>query len=115
MNLFIGNLHPDTRSDGLKKLFSEFGEVVISKVIIDIPTGTSRGFGFVEMADKVQAMDAIDNLDMSFFEGNIISVKEAKQNTTKGASNSHTGSRPGFKPRSSNPKPGGYNSFNRNY
>ncbi len=113
MNLFIGNLNPITKAEGLRILFSEFGEVVSSKVIFDNMTGTSKGFGFVEMGDKNQAFDAIDNLDMSYFEGNIISVKEAKQNNTKpgGGSNS---SRPSYnKPRS--PRPGGYGGGERNY
>ena len=82
MNIFVGNLNPDTVAEGLRTLFSEFGVVLSSKVIIDNATGMSRGFGFVEMADYNASQDAIDNLDYSFFEGNIISVKEAKQNGT---------------------------------
>src|SRR5580704_15377600 len=104
MNLFVGNLNPETTITNLRPLFSEFGEVVSAKIIIDNATGMSRGFGFVEMADKFQAFDAIDNLDSTFFEGNIISVKEAKQNNTKPAS----GGNRSFKPRG--PRPGGYNS-----
>ncbi len=106
MNLFIGNLNPITKAEGLRILFSEFGEVVSSKVIFDNMTGTSKGFGFVEMGDKNQAFDAIDNLDMSYFEGNIISVKEAKQNSTK-PGGSGNAPRPSYnKPRT--PRPGGY-------
>lgn len=117
MNLFVANLHPDTNAEGLKTLFSEFGPIVSAKVIFDSATGTSRGFGFVEMADKMQGFDAIDNLDCSFFEGNIISVKEAKQNNTRGgAGGSGGGNRTFNKPRG--PRPGGYsnnrdNNFNR--
>ena len=110
MNIFVGNLHPDTVADSLRTLFSEFGQVVSSKVIIDNTTGISRGFGFVEMGDKFTAQNAIDNLDMSYFEGNIISVKEAKQNTATnargGSGGGNFGTRP-FKPRT--PRPGGFN------
>ncbi len=88
MNLFVGNLNPETTVASLRALFTEFGEIVSVKVIIDNATGMSRGFGFVEMADKFHSYDAIDNLDSIFFEGNVISVKEAKQN----------GSKPGGKP-----------------
>lgn len=112
MNLFVGNLSPETTGNGLRTLFSEFGEVVSSKVIFDNATGMSRGFGFVEMADKFQAQNAVDNLDVSFFEGNIISVKEARQNTTGGGGgrggSGGGGNRPFNKPRT--PRPGGYNS-----
>lgn len=83
MNLYVGNLNPESNADGLRTLFSEFGEVVSTKIIFDMNTGESRGFGFVEMADKGQGHDAIDNLDVSYFEGNIISVKEAKQNNNR--------------------------------
>lgn len=101
MNLFVGNLNPETTVDKLRPIFAEFGEVVSAKIIFDATTGASRGFGFVEMADKFHAFDAIDNLDATFFDGNIISVKEAKQNNTKGSS----GGGRSFKPR--NPRPGG--------
>jgi RNA recognition motif-containing protein len=100
MNLFVGNLNPETTADSLRLLFSEFGEIVSSKIIIDKTTGMSRGFGFVEMADKFHSYDAIDNLDSIFFEGNVISVKEAKQNNPGGGSSGGGGhmKRP-FKPR----------------
>ncbi len=112
MNIFVGNLNPETVAEGLRKLFSEFGEITSSKVIMDNATGMSRGFGFVEMVDHNASQDAIDNLDFSFFEGNIISVKEAKQNTTRPGQgsygNSGSGPRP-FRPRTNGPRPGGYN------
>jgi RNA recognition motif-containing protein len=100
MNLFVGNLSPETTAASLRKLFSEFGEIVSSKVIIDNATGMSRGFGFVEMADKFHSYDAIDNLDAIFFEGSVISVKEAKGNNAKGGGSKGGGGfkRP-FKPR----------------
>lgn len=129
MNLFVANLSPETNADGLKTLFSEFGPVVSSKVIYDPTTGASRGFGFVEIEDKFQSYAAIDNLDCSFFEGNIISVKEAKQNNTKGGGGGgnrpfnrggggggNRPQRPGGNPRFANnaPRPGGFRS-NNNY
>ncbi len=75
---------------------------------MDNATGTSRGFGFVEMADKFQAFDAIDNIDATYFEGNIISVKEAKQNNTRGGSSSG-GNRSFNRPRTPRPGGGAYN------
>jgi RNA recognition motif-containing protein len=78
MNLFVGNLSPETTENDLRKIFSEFGTVNTSRIIKDHVTGESRGFGFVEMEDKYHAMDAIDNLDGTFLQNSIISVKEAK-------------------------------------
>ena len=100
MNIFVGNLNPETSADSLRTLFAEFGEIMSSKVIFDTATGMSRGFGFVEMAILGCSQDAIDNLDISYFEGNIISVKEAKQSTnTRGSQRPSYGSKPyGNKP-----------------
>src|SRR5690606_12629724 len=69
---------PETTERHLQLLFSEFGEIVSVKIPKDNETGMPRGFGFVEMADKFHGYDAIDNLDCTYLEGNIISVKEAK-------------------------------------
>ena len=91
MNLFVGNLSPETSESSLRKLFSEFGEIVSLKIIIDNATGLPKGFGFVEMADKFHAYDAVDNLDMTFFEGSIISVKEAKQKPSSGGGGNRFG------------------------
>lgn len=106
MNLFVGNLNPETTLNHLEALFSEYGPIVSAKIITDKDTGMSRGFGFIEFADKFHAFDAIDNLDTTFFEGNIISVKEAKQNNGKGGSGG--GSRP-FRPKN-NLRRGGFHS-----
>jgi RNA recognition motif-containing protein len=109
MNLFIGNLNVETTVSKLRPLFAEFGEVVSAKIIMDNATGLSKGFGFVEMADKFHARDAIDNLDATYLDGNIISVKEAKQNNnSKGGGHGHGGGgNRSFRPR--NQHAGGYN------
>lgn len=109
MNIFVGNLTPNIVAEDLRKAFSEFGEIISAKVIIDSATGVSRCFGFVEMADFNSAQDAIDNLDFSYFQGSIISVKEAKPTAkpgNKGYGNNAGGARP-FKPKTF-PRPGGY-------
>jgi RNA recognition motif-containing protein len=105
MNLFIGNLSPETSEDALRQIFSEFGTVLTVKIPIDNATGLPRGFGFVEMEDKFHAYDAIDNLDTTYLLGNIISVKESKPKTQGG-----TGG--GF--NRNNNRQGGGGGFNRN-
>ena len=80
MNLYVSNLSQETTEQELAKAFSVFGAIKSYKIIIDKETGLSKGFGFVEMEDNEQAMDAIDNLDMSYLLGNIINVREAKNN-----------------------------------
>ena len=78
MDIYVANLSPETNEEDLKQLFVEFGEVLSARIMKDRETGMSRGFGFVEMSDKYHAMDAIDNLDCTYFQGQIISAKMAK-------------------------------------
>ena len=76
--MYVSNLGFQVTDEELKTLFTKYGEVTSAKVVMDRETGRSRGFGFVEMADKFSAFDAIDNLDCTFLKGQIIAVKEAK-------------------------------------
>jgi RNA recognition motif-containing protein len=99
MNLFISNLSPETSEITLRDIFSEFGDVVSVKIPIDSATGMPRGFGFVEMGDKNSGFDAIDNIDQTFLDGNIIAVKESKPKTQGGGNSGG-----GF-----NKRPGGFN------
>lgn len=104
MNLFVGNLSPDTSEADLKKAFSEFGNIVSVKILIDPTTGMPRGFGFVEMAGKTEAYDAMLNLDCTYLKGTIISVKEAKPKAGPGGNSNgyNSGERPqrnSFAPR----------------
>lgn len=120
MNLFIGNLNPQTTEDSLRELFSEFGEIVSVKVPIDNETGMPRGFGFVEMADRFESFDAIDNIDGTYFEGQVITVKESKPKNQGGGNNrGRGGHRGGFNRgggggyRSNDRSGGGYRSNDR--
>lgn len=78
MNIFIAKLNPSTDGDGLNQLFSAFGEVTSTKVIMDRETGRSKCFGFVEMPDDDAGQKAIDALNQSEFEGNTIVVKKSE-------------------------------------
>lgn len=111
MNLFVGNLNPQTSEDSLRTLFSEFGDIVSVKIPIDSETGLPRGFGFVEMADRFESYDAIDNIDGTFFEGQVITVKESKPKNGQGGNN-RGNSRGGGGFRSNNGG-GGYRSNDR--
>ena len=62
MNIFVGNLSYEVTNEYLHKLFSEFGEVKSAKVIMDEHAKRSRGFGFVEMTETLDAELAIAKL-----------------------------------------------------
>ena len=51
MNLFVGNLPFTCKESHLKAVFEEHGFHPISVRIIRRPDGSSKGFGFVELAD----------------------------------------------------------------
>ena len=57
--LYVGNLSYSTSEDDLRTLFAQAGTVVSVAVIKDRDTGTSKGFGFVEMTSQVDAQKAI--------------------------------------------------------
>lgn len=84
MNIFVAKLNFDTQSDDLREAFEAFGAVSSAKVIDDKYTGKSRGFGFVEMDDDGQAMEAINELNDSVLDGNTIVVKKAEPRGDRG-------------------------------
>lgn len=78
INIYVGNLPYSQDDQGLQAAFEAFGEVKSAKVIKDMATGRSKGFGFVEMADKDAGMQAIDALNDSDMDGRSIRVNEAR-------------------------------------
>jgi RNA recognition motif-containing protein len=75
-NLYVGNLAFSTTSSDLEQLFGQYGTVTKAQVITDRETGRSRGFGFVEMSDGVEA--AIEATNGAEFQGRQLTVNEAK-------------------------------------
>jgi RNA recognition motif-containing protein len=63
MNIFVAGLPYDLDDAELMEIFEKFGEVKSAKVAMDRETGKSRGFAFVDMPNKEEAMDAIENLN----------------------------------------------------
>lgn len=81
MNIFVAKLNFRTQENQLRELFEEFGTVDSAKIIMDRDTGRSKGFGFVEMSDDNEALEAIRELNDSDFDGNYIVVKKARPRT----------------------------------
>ncbi|XP_052151994.1 splicing factor-like protein 1 [Oryza glaberrima] len=76
-NLYIGYLPPTLDDSGLIGLFSQFGEIVMAKVIRDRITGQSKGYGFVKYSDVSQANVAIAAMNGYHLEGRVIAVRVA--------------------------------------
>jgi RNA recognition motif-containing protein len=77
-NIYVGNLSFRMSDDELRQAFEAFGEVQSAKIVMDRDTGRSRGFGFVEMTNDNEALEAIQKLDGQDLEGRNVTVNEAK-------------------------------------
>lgn len=56
--IYVGNLAESVTREDLQALFSKIGKVGGALVITDRTTGRSRGFGFVEMIEVDDAINA---------------------------------------------------------
>jgi len=84
MNIFVGNLSFKTTEQELQREFDAFGEVESVKIIMDRDTRKSRGFAFVEMPDRDQAMAAIAGINGKELAGQTLKVNEAKPREARG-------------------------------
>ena len=82
MNLFVTNISHSVKEEALRALFSEFGQVKSVKIINDQYTGESKGFGFVEMLDDREAVNAMKKLTNASFFGRNLLVSKARPKTS---------------------------------
>lgn len=78
VQIYVGNLNYRMTEDALQELFEQHGEVVSVKIVKDRFSGRSKGFGFVEMANKEEGEAAIQKLNDSEVEGRNIRVNFAR-------------------------------------
>ena len=78
VTIFVGNLSFKTTEGELAELFGHYGKVKTVRLMREKQGGRSRGFGFVEMQNRAEAIEAIDLLNNTEFMGRSIRVNEAK-------------------------------------
>lgn len=83
MKLLIRNLNRLTTAAELEKLFQEFGTVQKCSLVMDQKSGTSKGFGFIEMQKPGEAKAAVKNLNNKTVNGLKIRVKKAETQQEK--------------------------------
>ncbi|KAB5561323.1 hypothetical protein DKX38_006280 [Salix brachista] len=66
---FVGGLAWATTDQSLQEAFSQYGEIIDSKIINDRETGRSRGFGFVTFNNEKAMRDAIDGMNGQDLDG----------------------------------------------
>jgi len=78
MNIYVGNLSRQVTEEDLQQAFEAFGKVETVKIIKDMFSGESRGFGFVEMPAKAEAQAAIDGMNGKELKDRVLNVNEAR-------------------------------------
>lgn len=82
--IYVGNLPFTSTSDTLVEIFSPFGKISSSKIVLDRDSGRSKGFGFVEMTNESEALSAITELHGSQYGGRSLTVNEARPQNAPG-------------------------------
>ena len=83
MNIYVGNIAQDVSEEELTNLFSEHGKVSSVKILRDMFTQESRGFGFVEMPGQADGQKAIESLNTHELKGKKLVVNEARERRDK--------------------------------
>ena len=78
MNIYVGNLAQNVQEEDLNTLFSQHGKVDSVKIIRDMYSKISKGFGFIEMLVKDEAKKALDVLNSFELKGKRLVVNEAR-------------------------------------
>lgn len=81
--LFVGNIAWSTNEEKLKAHFEEHGEVHSVKIVRDRDNNNrSKGYGFIEMENAEQAMEALNEKHL---DGRPLRVGEARERERKPA------------------------------
>ncbi len=84
MNIYVGNIASDVKDEELQALFSKYGKVENVKIIRDLFSQTSKGFGFIEMPGKTEAEEALTSLNAFELNGKKLVVNEARPRRDQG-------------------------------
>ena len=83
MKLYVGGLATDVTDAQLLQEFSVYGQVNSAEAVMDRYSGTPRGFGFVEMPAKDEAIAAINGLNGKELNGRTLEVNEARPRASR--------------------------------
>ncbi|CAA6671986.1 unnamed protein product [Spirodela intermedia] len=76
--LFVAGLSFYTTDQGLSEVFSQFGQVLDAKIVMDRGSGRSKGFGFVTYASEEEAEKAVSGMNGKVLNGRVIYVETSK-------------------------------------
>lgn len=81
--IFAARLNPKTDENALRRLFSEYGEIKRLRLVRDIVTGFSRGYGFIEYEDEYSARKAFVQANKTLLDGSEIFVDYERERILK--------------------------------
>ena len=79
MKLFIAGFPNDFDDADLKEMFELYGAVKSAGFVTDRATGRSKGFGFIDMPDNMEALETIRVLHGIRMKGKQITVQKAEE------------------------------------
>ena len=79
MKILVRNLGRSVAEGGLLELFKGYGTVDSCTLVLDVATGKSKGFAFVDMPHGREAVKAIKGLNTLRLHGHGIRVKQAEE------------------------------------
>jgi len=82
--LYVSNISTSVQEEILRSLFTQFGEVVKCVIVKNPHTLESRGFAFVQFAQREPCINAMSSLHNSEFAGQKLSVVLAKPPPSSG-------------------------------
>ncbi|KAG8947420.1 hypothetical protein FRC04_010740 [Tulasnella sp. 424] len=80
-HVFVGDLSPEVNDAVLQKAFSAFPSLSDARVMWDMGSGKSRGYGFLSFRDKTDAEQAIATMNGEWLGSRAIRVNWANQKT----------------------------------
>lgn len=93
-HVFVGDLSPEVNDEVLGKAFSAFGTLSDARVMWDMNSGKSRGYGFLAFRDKTDAEQAIATMNGEWLGSRAIRVNWANQKTQGPVGGSAVAARP---------------------
>lgn len=84
--LYVGNINYNAQEIDLIDLFSKYGNVLDVKIVTDIDTLKSKGYGFIEMENKNDAEEAVSTLNDSIWMDRQIIVNISRERKVRSRS-----------------------------
>jgi cold-inducible RNA-binding protein len=95
VKIYVGNLPRELTEDELRREFEAFGKVESVAIVKDRYSGQPRGFGFVEMPTKSEAVAALAGLKGKVVQERTLDISEARPRPEGGRGGQFRGGRGG--------------------